>query len=342
MRSSVGGRRNMRQTMYILSSGTLERQQNTLVFKDGDGKKRYMPVETIADIQIFGELSFNKRFLEFLTQNEITMHFFNRYGYYVGSFYPREYYNSGCLILKQSEHYLDSKKRMDLARRFVSGAINNMKKVLEYYARRGVEDLSSALDKLDQYVAAVELQSSPEALMAIEGNARETYYSAFDAIIDNEDFAFAKRTRRPPQNRLNALISFGNSLLYVTVLSEIYRTHLDPRIGFLHATNFRRFSLNLDVAEIFKPIFVDRLIFSLINKNQLKARDFSSGVEGVYLSEAGRQKYIEEWEKRLRTTIDHPTLRRKVSYRRLIRLDLYKIEKHLLEDRPYEPYASRW
>ena len=301
-----------------------------------------MPVETIADIQIFGELDFNKRFLEFLTQNEITMHFFNHYGYYVGSFYPREYYNSGCLILKQSEHYLDSQKRMDLARRFVSGAINNMKKVLEYYARRGVEDLSSALDKLDQYVAAVELQSSPEALMAIEGNARETYYSAFDAIIDNEDFAFAKRTRRPPQNRLNALISFGNSLLYVTVLSEIYRTHLDPRIGFLHATNFRRFSLNLDVAEIFKPIFVDRLIFSLINKNQLKARDFSSGVEGVYLSEAGRQKYIEEWEKRLRTTIDHPTLRRKVSYRRLIRLDLYKIEKHLLEDRPYEPYISRW
>jgi len=301
-----------------------------------------MPVETIADIQIFGELDFNKRFLEFLTQNEITMHFFNHYGYYVGSFYPREYYNSGCLILKQSEHYLDSQKRMDLARRFVSGAINNMKKVLEYYARRGVEDLSSALDKLDQYVAAVELQSSPEALMAIEGNARETYYSAFDAIIDNEDFAFAKRTRRPPQNRLNALISFGNSLLYVTVLSEIYRTHLDPRIGFLHATNFRRFSLNLDVAEIFKPIFVDRLIFSLINKNQLKARDFSSGVEGVYLSEAGRQKYIEEWEKRLRTTIDHPTLRRKVSYRRLIRLDLYKIEKHLLEDHPYEPYTSRW
>ena len=332
----------MRQTMYILSSGTLERQQNTLVFRDGVGKKRYMPVETIADIQIFGELDFNKRFLEFLTQNEITMHFFNHYGYYIGSFYPREYYNSGYLILKQSEHYLDSHKRMDLARRFVFGAINNMKKVLEYYARRGIDDLSNTLEELNQINPAVEMQNSPEALMAVEGNAREIYYSAFDIIVDNEDFAFAKRTRRPPQNRLNALISFGNSLLYVTVLSEIYRTHLDPRIGFLHATNFRRFSLNLDVAEIFKPIFVDRLIFSLINKNQLKAKDFSSGVEGVYLSETGRQKFIEEWEKRLRTTIDHPTLRRKVSYRRLIRLDLYKIEKHLLGDHPYEPYASRW
>ncbi|WP_198469990.1 type I-B CRISPR-associated endonuclease Cas1b [Acetomicrobium sp. S15 = DSM 107314] len=332
----------MRKPIYIFSSGTLERQQNTLVFKDGDGKKRYMPVETIADIHVFGELDFNKRLLEFLTQNEITLHFFNHYGYYIGSFYPREYYNSGYLILKQAEYYLDILKRMDLAKKFVYGAINNMNKVLEYYIRRGAEELSTTLEELSHISSAVETQDSPEALMAIEGNAREIYYSAFDIITDSEDFSFAKRTRRPPQNRLNALISFGNSLLYVTVLSEIYRTHLDPRIGFLHSTNFRRFSLNLDVAEVFKPIFVDRLIFSLINKNQLKAKDFSTGVEGVFLSESGRQTFIEEWENKLKTTIDYPPLKRKVSYRSLIRLDLYKIEKHLLGDKPYEPYASRW
>jgi len=332
----------MRKPIYIFSSGTLERQQNTLVFKDGDGKKRYMPVETIADIHVFGELDFNKRLLEFLTQNEITLHFFNHYGYYIGSFYPREYYNSGYLILKQSEYYLDILKRMDLAKKFVYGAINNMNKVLEYYIRRGAEELSTTLEELSHISSAVETQDSPEALMAIEGNAREIYYSAFDIITNSEDFSFAKRTRRPPQNRLNALISFGNSLLYVTVLSEIYRTHLDPRIGFLHSTNFRRFSLNLDVAEVFKPIFVDRLIFSLINKNQLKAKDFSTSVEGVFLSESGRQTFIEEWENKLKTTIDHPPLKRKVSYRSLIRLDLYKIEKHLLGDKPYEPYASRW
>lgn len=332
----------MRKPIYIFSSGTLERQQNTLVFKDSDGKKRYMPVETIADIHVFGELDFNKRLLEFLTQNEVTLHFFNHYGYYVGSFYPREYYNSGYLILKQAEYYLDISKRMDLAKRFVYGAINNMNKVLEYYIRRGIEELSTTLEELSHISSAIETQDSPEALMAIEGNAREIYYSAFDIITDSEDFSFAKRTRRPPQNRLNALISFGNSLLYVAVLSEIYRTHLDPRIGFLHSTNFRRFSLNLDVAEVFKPIFVDRLIFSLINKNQLKAKDFSTGVEGVFLSESGRQTFIEEWENKLKTTIDHPTLKRKVSYRSLIRLDLYKIEKHLLRDKLYEPYTSRW
>ncbi len=332
----------MKQPIYIFSDGKLERRQNTLAFEDGEGKKRYIPIESISELHIFGELDFNKRLLEFLTQNEVLLHFFNRYGYYVGSFYPREHYNSGWLILKQAEHYLDQEKRLDLARRFVQGAIGNMERVLEYYLRRGAAELRSILEQLELTGSTLEAQGSPEALMAIEGNAREVYYGAFDAILKQEEFSFAKRTRRPPQNRLNALISFGNSLMYVAALSEIYRTHLDPRIGFLHATNFRRFSLNLDIAEVFKPIFVDRLIFSLVNKGQLKAEHFSEGAEGIYLTEAGRKIFVQEWEQKLRTTIDHPGLKRKVSYRRLIRLDLYKLEKHLLGDRPYEPYIAGW
>jgi CRISPR-associated protein Cas1 len=172
--------------------------------------------------------------------------------------------------------------------------------------------------------------------------SRELYYGAFDIILKQGEFSFTNRTRRPPQNRLNALISFGNSMMYVVALSEIYRTHLDPRIGFLHTTNFRRFSLNLDVAEIFKPVFVDRLIFSLVNKGQIQAKHFSESAGGIFLTEPGRKIFVEEWERRLRTTIDHPKLRRKVSYRRLIRLDLYKIEKHLLGDQLYEPYVAGW
>jgi CRISPR-associated protein Cas1 len=332
----------MKQPIYIFSDGKLERRQNTLAFEDGEGKKRYVPVEGISEIHIFGELDFNKRLLEFLTQNEVLLHFFNRYGYYVGSFYPREHYNSGWLILKQAEHYLDQEKRLDLARRFVRGAIGNMERVLEYYFRRGAEELQPILEQLEFTGSTLGEQDTPEALMAIEGNVREVYYGAFDIILKQEEFSFAKRTRRPPQNRLNALISFGNALLYVATLSEIYRTHLDPRIGFLHTTNFRRFSLNLDVAEVFKPIFVDRLIFSLINRGQLKAEHFSEGVEGIFLTETGRRIFVEEWEGKLRTTIDHPQLKRKVSYRRLIRLDLYKIEKHLLGDQAYEPYLAGW
>jgi CRISPR-associated protein Cas1 len=331
----------MKQPIYIFSDGKLQRRQNTLSFADKEGKKRYVPVENTSDIYLFGEVDINKRLLEFLTQSEISVHFFNHYGYYIGSFYPREHYNSGCLILKQAEHYLDQTKRMALAHRFIVGAVENMKRVLNYYLRRGV-DLQGVLDAIEEASAFLDQQGSPETLMAVEGNIREVYYGAFDLILNQEEFSFGKRSRRPPQNRLNALISFGNSMMYVAALSEIYRTHLDPRIGFLHTTNFRRFSLNLDVAEVFKPTFVDRLIFSLVNKGQIQAKHFSNMAGGIFLTEAGRKIFLEEWEKRLHTTIEHPKLKRKVSYRRLIRLDLYKIEKHLLEDRPYEPYVARW
>jgi CRISPR-associated protein Cas1 len=331
----------MKKPIYIFSDGKLERHQNTLAFKDAEGKKKYVPVENTSELHIFGEVDLNKRLLEFLTQQEILLHFFNHYGYYIGSFYPREHYNSGCLILNQAEHYLDSTKRLNLAQQFVKGAEENIKRVLGYYLRRGV-DLQGVLNTIELSSPRLEQQTSPEALMAIEGNIRETYYEAFDIILKHEEFSFAKRTRRPPQNRLNALISFGNSLMYVAVLSEIYRTHLDPRIGFLHTTNFRRFSLNLDVAEVFKPTFVDRLIFSLVNKGQIQAKHFSESAGGIFLTEPGRKIFVEEWEKRLLTTIDHPKLKRKVSYRRLIRLELYKIEKHLLGDQPYEPYVARW
>lgn len=128
----------------------------------------------------------------------------------------------------------------------------------------------------------------------------------------------------------------------MNILSEIYKTHLDPRIGFLHSTNFRRFSLNLDLAEIFKPILVDRIIFSLINKGEIQAKHFEKELEGILLNEKGRQKFVEKWDKRLKETISHSKLKKKVSYRRLIRLELYKLEKHLMDDKVYKPYLHYW
>lgn len=330
-----------KKAVYMISSGKLSRKQNTLIFEPQEGKKRYLPVETIREIHIFGEINLNKKLLEFLSKNEILLHFYNHYGYYAGSFYPREHNNSGFLILKQAEHYLDEEKRIKLARKFVIAAYKNMRQVLNYYENRCV-NLRDKMDRLDNLGKGILSQRSIEGLMAIEGNIREVYYNAFDKIISSEDFKFNQRTRRPPKNYLNALISFGNSLIYAVTLSEIYKTHLDPRIGFLHTTNFRRFSLNLDVSEIFKPVLVDRLIFSLLNKGQIKAKHFLKDLNGIYLNEIGKKIFLEEWEKRLKTTVKHLTLKRKVSYRYLIRLELYKIEKHLIGDKEYEPFISRW
>lgn len=329
-----------RKRVYIFNGGELERHQNTLRFTTAEGR-RFVPVETTSEIHVFGEIDLNTRLLNFLSRNHIPLHVYNYYGYWSGSYMPREQYVSGHLTLKQAEHYMAHEKRMVLARLFVTGALANMERVVRYYARRGA-DLSETAEAFAQRKQLIDLQDTPEELMALEGGSRELYYKAWDLILKGDDFEFGQRTRRPPLNRVNALVSFGNSLMYVTVLSEIHRTHLDPRIGFLHTTNRRRHTLNLDVAEVFKPIIVDRVIFSLINRGALQAKDFRSGTEGVFLTERGRKTFLEAYETRLKETIQHPKLGRAVSYRRLIRLDLYKIEKHLLGDEPYEPYVSRW
>lgn len=323
-----------------MGGGTLGRHQNTLCL-EREGAKRFVPIEQVAEIHIFGEVDFNKRLLEFLSQNEVLVHVYSYHGYYMGSFYPREHNNSGFLILQQAAYYLDPKKRVDLARRFVLGALQNLWHVLRYYERRG-KDVAAIRTAMEGHLARVHEQETVEQLMQAEGQAREAYYRAFDKILENPDFEFEQRTRRPPRNRLNALLSFGNSLLYTAVLSEIYRSHLDPRRGYLHATNFRRFTLNLDVAEVFKPVLVDRTILGLIQKGQIQAKHFDEALGGLYLMEEGRKRFLEAWEERLGTTVQHKGLKRHVSYRAFIRLELYKLEKHLIGEREYQAFRTRW
>lgn len=334
----------MKKTLYIFQSGQLRRKDNSLYFETEE-RRRFIPVEDTNDIYIFGEVDVSKKFLEFASQKEICLHYFNHYGYYVGTFYPREHQNAGYIVLKQAEHYIDQNKRIELAKTFIRGSIGQMSQVLKYYRNRiheGKEKLEDILNQFKDMPANLEGNDSVEQLMAVEGHAREKYYSAFDYIIDHSDFTFEKRSKRPPLNRINALISFGNSICYTTALSEIYKTYLDPRIGYLHATNFRRFSLNLDIAEIFKPIMVDRLIFTLINKKMITKKDFDKHTGGIMLSETGRKTFVSELDKRMKTTVNHRHLGKSVSYRRMMRLELYKIQKHIMGEKKYEPYQSLW
>lgn len=334
------GAAGVQKTLYLFSGGVLRRKDNTLCVETED-KARYFPVENVRDVMVFGEVEFNKKLLEFLHEHEILLHFFDFYGNYVGTFYPREHYNSGFMILRQAEHCLDPEKRLWLARRFVDGALANLLQVLEYYRNRGKE-VGTFVEAIRELKARVSECGSTEELMAMEGNARGYYYDALNAILGDGPFAMKRRTKRPPTDPLNALISFGNSLVYVKVLSEIYKTHLDPRIGYLHATNFRRFTLNLDVAEIFKPILADRVMLTLVGRRVIGEDDFEPRGGAVLLKEKGRRKYVEEFEQKLQTTFHHRALKRNVSYQTLIRMELYKLEKHFLGEERYEPFVSRW
>jgi CRISPR-associated protein Cas1 len=304
------------------------------------GERRTIPVEDVDALWVFGELELNARVLVFLAQHKVPVHFFNYYGFYSGTFYPREYLHAGYLVVRQVRHYANRRLRLRIAREFVSAGLHNVLRNLRYYAGRGVE-LQGPTEGVQAEVLKLEGVKTVEELMGCEGRARAAYYRGFAGILRNGE-EFTKRTRRPPDNQVNALISFTNGLVYSAALTQIYRTQLDPTISFLHEPGARRFSLALDLAEVFKPILADRMIFKLLNNRQLSARDFAQDLNCCYLKESGRKVVLKEWDARLETTIEHRRLKRKVSYERLIRLECYKLVKHLTEVEPYAGFRAWW
>ena len=318
----------MKRNYYIFSSGKLIRKQNTLYFEPGEADepedltsedtdeievdddsikesdndiennipkklpRRPIPVEDIESIYCFSELRFNTKFLNFIAKNEITLHLFNYYGYYTGSFYPREPFVSGKLIVEQVKNYLDEEKRLAIAKKFVTGAVDNILKNYQYHNSRD-KDMSVFIEKTKEIISGVDDCENVQELMGIEGSIRSLYYTSWNLII-NEEIDFNKREKHPPKNPVNALISFGNSLVYTSVLSEIYKTQLNPLISYLHQPGERRFSLALDIAEIFKPLLADRIIFSLLNKQQIQEKHFTRGLNLCHLNENGRKIYLKE------------------------------------------------
>lgn len=304
-------------------------------------ERRTIPVEDVDALWVFGELDLNARVLNFLARHRVPAHFFNYYGFYAGSFYPREYLQAGYLVVRQVRHYSNRRLRLGIAREFVGAGLHNILRNLRYYAGRGIE-LQGPTEGVQAEVLKLAEVKSVEELMGCEGRARAAYYQGFRGILRHDGADFSKRTRRPPDNMVNALISFTNGLAYSAALSQIYRTQLDPTISFLHEPGARRFSLALDLAEVFKPVLADRLIFKLLNNRQLSERDFAQDLNCCYLKESGRKVVLKEWDARLQTTIEHRRLRRKVSYERLIRLECYKLVKHLTGVEQYAGFRAWW
>lgn len=338
----------MKKTYYLFNPGTLQRKDNTLRFtpmeEDGNGNQRegqprYLPVEDIAEFYAFGALNANSSLYNFLGQNGIAVHFFDYYENYTGSFMPRDGLLSGKMLLAQTSAHQNKKKRIELARKFVEGGAFNMLKNLRYYNTRG-KDLDALIEKIEQYELQLPFATSVEELMGLEGNIRQIYYEGFDLIIN--DFEMGTRTKQPPRNEVNALISFGNMMCYSQCLRAIHQTQLNPTISYLHSPGERRYSLSLDISEIFKPILVDRVIFKLLNKRELQERHFESKLNRCLLNPSGKKIFVKAFDDRLNETIQHRSLKRKVSYKHLIKLECYKLSKHLLGMEEYKPFKMWW
>lgn len=338
----------MKKTFYLFNPGVLERKDNTLKFtpvsEDGeivssDAQSRYLPVEDISEFYVFGSLRANSSLFNFLGQKDIAVHFFDYYENYTGSFMPRDSLLSGKVLLAQTAFYQDKKKRLAIARKFIEGASYNMVKNLKYYNRRGkdVEEIIVSIEKLSNQICNT---SSIEELMGVEGQIRQYYYEAFNLIIN--DFEMGSRSKQPPQNEVNALMSFGNMVCYTLCLRAIHQTQLNPTISYLHKPGERRYSLALDIAEIFKPIIVDRVLFRVLNKKEIQAKHFDKKMNRCLLNVSGKKIFIKALEDRLQETIQHKSLKRSVSYRHLVKLECYKLAKHLLSIEEYKPFKMYW
>ena len=177
--------------------------------------------------------------------------------------------------------------------------------------------------------------------MSVEGELWLRFYETFIYFLP-EDFIMNKRVKRPPDNPINAMISFGNTLLYTKTISTIFRTHLDQRISYLHEPSEGRFSLSLDLSEVFKPVIVYRTIFELINNRKIQvSKHFDKKVNYCLLNEEGRKIFIEAFENRIETIFQHPKLKRKVSYHTAIKLDCYKLIKYIMEGKEFIPFSMK-
>jgi len=334
----------MKRTYYLFNPGRLSRKDNTLKFTPVDeqgteGQPRYIPVESVSDLYCFGSLDANSAMYNFLGKNHISVHFFDYYEHYTGSFFSKDFLLAGKVVVNQVLHYHESYKRQKIARLFVDSASFNMLKNLKYYQNRD-KDVSAEIEEIEHWRTLIDQQPGIPELMGVEGNIRQVYYRAFDTILN--DFKMDGRSKQPPKNEVNTLISFGNMMCYSACLSAIYHTQLNPTISYLHEPGTRRYSLALDLAEVFKPIFVDRVLFRVLNKKEIQKKDFDLRNNACSLKEGGRKTFVRAWEERLQETIQHRKLGRKVSYKTLLRLECYKLVKHILSIETYQPFKAWW
>lgn len=324
---------------HVFADGELSRNEGTLRIDTLDGDTRHLPVESIDTLYLHGQIDFNTRALGLLNEHGVPIHVFGWKDYYRGSYLPKRDHVSGNTVVEQVRAYDDNDRRLAIARDVISASIHNMRANVQYYdGRRG--DYSAAVERLAAQRDRVSSVSEINELRGVEATARKTYYRCFDRIL-RDPFELTRREYNPPTNEANALVSFLNSMVYTTCVSAIRKTALDPTIGYIHEPGERRFTLSLDIADIFKPILADRVLFRLVNRQQLGIEDFEQEVDGCLLTEDGRLTVLKAYEDTLDQTVEHPRLKRKVSYKTLVKTDVYSLKKHILSGEPYRP-TKRW
>lgn len=324
---------------HIVSDGILTQEDYNLLFEN-ESKKENIVLDNVESMNIYSNVIFSKKMLETMYYKKITLSFYNKYQEFIGVFIPYSINTTTTFSIDQLQHYIDMDKRMYIAKQFVISAGHNLRENLKYYLKQLNNDsINSCIDKITNLLNKEKECKEYNNLLSLEGNVRIIYYSCINEIINSNTFNFKNRNKRPPLDPINALISYGNTILYRYVAKKIYKSKLDIRIGFLHATNNRLESLNLDIAEIFRPIIVDKVIFSLINKHEIKEDchfEYREEDNGCYLNSNGRRIFINAFENKMYSKIKIKD--KYYSYSDLITNEINKLTNHFKNIKPYKAY----
>lgn len=354
----------MKQNIFVFSNTLIRRKQNTIFleklasedeedFEEKElieeffldkpaeiptGDKKYIPVENINAIFAIGTINFNSRLLNFLSRNRIPLHVFGTRGNYAGSFLGTSDSLSGKLLLQQAAAFFDEENRLKIAREITTAAVANQLGNLKYYAQRGAF-VNEFISEIKGLAEEIKNADSVEELMGYEGIIKRIYFESWRKIF-NRPVDFFRRSTNPPPDMINSLISYGNMIVYGAVLNELYLTRLSPEIGFIHSPGTSKQSLCYDIADIFKPIITDRIIFKVINKNILTESDFYVRNGFCRIRKEAKQKFAAEFELKFQTKITYGADEKRFSYRRLIREECYKLIKHFNGETQYTAYIS--
>lgn len=320
------------ETLFVSKEAQLRQHENTLQIKVGE-QKRSLPIEKLSHVVLLSESRLNSRLLGLCGKHGVRLSVFDYYGYFKGAFEPADKNPAGKVKLKQAELLLNDARRMAVAREIVRGAGHNMLANLRYYQYRGNEAMKQPIAYMQKKLAMLAKAEDSNSLMGIEGQLHQFYYAAWPAI--HSDLDFGKRVRRPPNNPVNCLLSFLNQLVYTVVRHEISKTHLEETFSLLHAPGYGRASLSLDLAEPFKPVLSDMLIFRMVQKRIIDESWFERHDNVCLLSENGRRHVAEQFSLRLEEQYQGR------SFRNWIYREALGLEREVLEVAEYESFKRR-
>lgn len=328
----------MKKVIYLYKSGQLLCKDYSLILKDKKDYVSYIPIEQIDTLICFGEISINKRTLSLLNKHNIVILFFNFYGQYIGRFTPKQYLD-GKILINQIHIFENETIRYHIARTMIISSLKNCLALLKYYNKKQFPLLDNIIE-IESIIKECNNKSVTELLL-LEAQAKKIYFNSFDIILEKEKYHFIKRTKNPPQNEKNALLSYGYSLLYANYISVIDRSRLYSQISFVHSLTKCSESLQFDLADILKPVLIDRLVLSLCRHKSLKDEYFDYKKDRCYLNKKGVKFFVEKYENYLLKTIKINN--KYYSYRNLISREVHLLSNYIAnESNDYKPYIMKW